>query len=100
LPERIEIRRIISEGGALVAEGRYDEAIKEYKQLENLGRIEKMNDKIVKVEKEKKASDLLDQAKKLIEEGDVKQAREVLDSIPANTRASREAARLKKSIKD
>jgi hypothetical protein len=33
LPERIEVRRIISTGGALVAEGSYDEAIMEYRKL-------------------------------------------------------------------
>ncbi len=100
LPERIETRSIITEGGVLVAEERYDEAIEKYRQLEPIGQKSKMNEKIKEAEKEKEASVLLNQATELIKIGDKVQAKKILDSIPAGTRASREAGKLKKSIVD
>lgn len=100
LPDRIEVRSIISGGAALVAEGKYDAAIKEYKQLENLGRKDKMEKAIVKAENEKKGSELLNQAGNLIKAGKVEQARKVISTIPADTRAAREAKKLYESRGD
>lgn len=91
LPERIEARRIISQGAALIAEGKYDQAIKEYQRLEALGRSEKMKEKIATAEKERDASKALEQGKALIKAGKPEQARKILEAIPADTRAGGEA---------
>ncbi len=98
LPERIETRRIITEGAGLVAEGKYDQAIEEYKKLEELGKKEKMEDKIKEAEREKKAAAILELAKDAIAKGDFGKAREFLDSIPEGSRAAREAGKLQKSL--
>lgn len=100
LPERIETRRIITEGAGLVAEGKYDQAIEEYKKLEELGKKEKMEDKIREAEREKKATEILEQAKESIAKGDLEQAQDLLESIPEGSRAAREAARIQKSLED
>lgn len=100
LPDRIEVRRVISEGAALVAEGQYDAAIVEYKKLESLGHEDKMHEVIEQAANEKKASDLLSQAKELIEKGKPDEASDVLAQIPADTRAAREAQKILKSTED
>lgn len=100
LPERIEVRKIVSEGGALVAEGKYDEAIKEYRRLEKLGQTEKMKQKIAEAEKEKEAALLLDEVRQLVARGDIEKAREILNSIPEDTRAAREAVEMKKLLQE
>lgn len=94
LPERIEIRRIVSEGGALVAEGRYDEAINEYRKLGELGRQDKMQEKIAQAEEEKQAALNLERGKQLLSQGNKEAALQVLESIPEHTRAGHEAVKL------
>lgn len=91
LPERIETNRIVRQGASLVAEGKYDEAIKEYQRMEGLGRNEKMKEKIEAAKQEKHASKDLDHAQRLIKEGKPAEAKKILESIPADTRAGREA---------
>jgi len=91
LPERIETRRIISQGAALMAEGKYDQAINEYRKLEALGRGEKMNEEIEAARKEKTAKEALTEAKRLIKAGKPEQAKRILESIPGDTRAGGEA---------
>lgn len=98
LPQRVEVRQIVSEGGALVAEGKYDQAIEEYKKLGNLGKVDDMTTRIAGVEKEKKASDDLAQARHLLGEGKVQEARTILKGIPEGTRAAVEADRLKTQL--
>ncbi|MFY9119752.1 MAG: hypothetical protein WAO57_05485 [Syntrophomonadaceae bacterium] len=94
LPERIETRRIISTGGALVAEGKYDQAIAEYCQLGDLGQIDKMQDKIAQAEEEKQAALNLEKGQELLEKGSVTEALQVLESIPGHTRAGRKAGKI------
>lgn len=100
LPDRIEVRRIISEGAALVAEGQYDAAIAEYEKLEALGQEAKMHEVVEQAANEKKAAELLNQAKKLIEKGKPDEASDVLGQISADTRAAREAQRILKTNGD
>ncbi len=95
LPERIQTRAIISEGGALVAEGKYDQAINEYKKLEEIGQTQKMQEKIQIAEKEKKANQQLVLARQLIKAGRLDDAKKTIESIPPDTRAAREAKKLK-----
>lgn len=94
LPERIEVRRIVSEGGALVAEGHYDQAIEEYRKLGELGREDKMQEKIAQAEEEKQAALSLEKAKQLLLQGDKEEAVQVLESIPKHTRAGQKAVKL------
>lgn len=98
LPERIETREIIRTGSGLIAECKYDQAITEFKKLEALGKMEKMEKKIEEARTEQKGAQLLDQARELIEQGEDVQAIKVLESIPPGTRASREAVKLSKSL--
>lgn len=100
LPERIETRKIISEGAVLVAEGKYDQAIKTYRRLEKLNRTEKMEKKIAEAEKEKQAAILLAEARALIQNGNQTEAIKKIESIPEGTRAKREASRILKELKE
>lgn len=100
LPERIETRKIISEGAVLVAEGKYDQAINCYRQLEKLNRSEKMEKKIAEADKEKKASILLAEARALMQNGNESEAIKKIQSIPEGTRAKREASRILKELKE
>lgn len=99
LPERIKVRAIISEGGALVAEGHYQEAIKEYEKLARLDKEETMKSKIETAKKEQQAAYNLARAQTLIEQHKIEEARQILASIPPQTRAGHEAARLIKTLK-
>ena len=94
LPERIQVRAIVSEGGALVAEGQYDAAIAEFRKLEGLGQTAKMQDKISWAQKEKKADEQLKLARQLLAAGKREEADQVIKSIPADTRAAQEARKL------
>ncbi|MDD2620402.1 MAG: hypothetical protein PHC92_07015 [Syntrophomonadaceae bacterium] len=98
LPERIENRRIVSEGGILVAEGKYDEAISEYKKLEAIGKQEDMKEKIAWAQMEKAAAAKLQEARRLINEDKEAEAKKLLDSIPENTRAYQEAKKIKRDL--
>lgn len=98
LPQRAERRHIISEGGSLTAEGKYDEAIEEYAKLEKLGQEQEMEKYMARVLKEKQAASDLSQARTLYAEGKKEQALEVLRSIPNDTRAFRDADRLRKEL--
>jgi len=99
LPQRVQVREIISNGAGLVAEGHYDEAIEKYKQLENLGKPEQMKQKITEAETEKAAQEQLELARQQINAGNTAEALRIIDAIPGNTRAGREAGKLKESIK-
>jgi len=98
LPERIETRRIITQGGTLVAEGKYDQAINEYRKLAPLGRTQKMHEKIAAAEKERKADQQLQKARKLLREGREQEAQAILKAIDATTRAGVEAKKLKAGL--
>lgn len=94
LPERTEIRRIISVGAALEAEGNYDQALKEYSKLGDLGRFDKMRDKSAQAEEEKQAALSLEKGKELLEKGADAEAMKVLESIPGHTRAGQKAGKI------
>lgn len=98
LPERIAVREIISEGGALVAEEKYDAAIVKYQQLEKYGQTEKMEEKIANAKLEKKAADQLKQAEQKMAAGDKEAAREIVKNIPASSRAAVKARKLREEL--
>lgn len=98
LPERIAVREIISEGGTLVAEEKYDAAIKKYQQLEKYGQTEKMTEKIANARLEKKAEQQLELAQKKLAAGDKKAAREIVKNIPPSTRAAVKARKLRSQL--
>jgi tetratricopeptide (TPR) repeat protein len=98
LPIKAQTRGIVSEGGALVAEGRYDEAIEEYRKLEALGKTEDMQSYLQNAYREKEAAANLEQARQLAEAGRNEEALEWLARIPGNTRAAGEADALRKSL--
>jgi hypothetical protein len=98
LPERIEVKKIISSGAALVAEGHYDAAIEKFADLEKLGKPEQMKEKINEARTEKEAHQQLEMARQFIEAGKKDEAKGIIDALPANTRAARESRSLRKSL--
>lgn len=94
LPERIETRKIVSEGAALVAEGKYDQAITLYRNLEKVNQKAEMQEKIAEAEREKQAYIILTEAKAFLHKGDREEALNRIDTIPENTKAAREARRI------
>lgn len=91
LPQRIQANIIIRNGAVLVTEGRYDEAISIYQQLDELGRSDTMQKKIAVAESEKTAHQQLEYAKELIDSGNLAEARQVLEGIEPHTAAGQEA---------
>lgn len=98
LPVKAETRQIVSEGGALVAEGKYDAAIEEYRKLGALGKNEDMESYLQNTYREKEAAANLDQARLMAAAGRNQEALELLAKIPADARAARDANALRKSL--
>lgn len=98
LPVKAQTRHIVSEGGALLAEGKYDEAIEQYRKLEALGQKEDMQSYLQNAYREKEAAANLEQARQLSAAGKTGEALELLGRIPDNTRAAKEADALKRSL--
>lgn len=98
LPERVEVRSIISEGGTLVAEGKYDEAIEKYQRLESLGEADKMQEKISIARQEQKAEQQLELARQKLAEGDKEAARDIVANIKPGTRAAVDARDIRKQL--
>jgi len=99
LPERIQVRTIVRDGAALLAEGKYDEAIAAYQQLQDLGKAETMEEKIAVAELEKEAHLQMEYARELINQGNIAEARQIIEALPSHTRAGQEAGELLKSLK-
>lgn len=98
LPERIQVREIVTSGATLVANGQYDEAIAKFEKLESLGKSEEMKEKIMEAQTEKEAHLQLEKARQQIEVGNQEEARKIMEELPPNTRAAQEAKQLLKSI--
>lgn len=98
LPVKAQTRQIVSEGGALIAEGKYDAAIDEYRKLEALGKTEDMESYLQKAYREKEAAAYLEQAQQMAAAGRNQEALELLAKIPGNTRAAGDADALRKSL--
>ncbi len=98
LPERVQVREIISSGATLVAEGHYDAAIEKYAGLEKLGKAAQMEEKIQEAQLEKEAYLQLETARQLIEAGNKDEAKRIIEALPANTRAYHESRDLWKSL--
>lgn len=99
LPQHIQVRRIISNGAGLVAEGRFDEAIAEYERLAGLGQLERMQQEIGEAQQEKAAHQQLAQARELLDSGRGEEARTLLQAIPVETRAGQEAKKILRGLK-
>lgn len=98
LPERIQVREIVTSGAALVANGQYDEAIAKFEKLGSLGKPEEMKEKIMEAQTEKDAHQQLENARQQIDAGNKEEARKIIEDIPPKTRAAQEAKQLLKSI--
>lgn len=98
LPERTAVREIISRGGTLVAEEKYDAAIKKYQELEKYGQTEKMQEKVANARLEKQAAQQLKLAQEKMAAGDKEAAREIVKNIPPNTRAAVKARKLRSEL--
>lgn len=98
LPERIQVREIITSGATLVANGQYDEAIAKFERLESLGKAEQMKEKIMEAQTEKDAHQQLEKARQQIEVGNKEEAQKIIEELPPKTRAAQEAKQLLKTI--
>lgn len=98
LPQRVEVREIIREGGSLVAAGKYDQAIEAYQRLEELGQAEKMEEKINLARQEQQAAWQLEEARQKLTQGDQAAARQIIENIEPGTRAAVEARDLREQL--
>ncbi len=100
LPERIATHQIVIDGTVLLSEGKYYDAAEKFGELEQYGDLNTMEKKLALVEKEKDAVRLLEQAKVMINAGEKDEALVLLESVPSDTRAHKEAASLIKTLKE
>ncbi len=100
LPQRIATHQIVIDGTALLTDGEYEAAADKFSELEQYGDINTMDEKLALVEKEKDAAFLLEQAKVLVQSGEKDQALVLLESVPSDTRAHKEAAGLIKTLEE
>lgn len=100
LPQRIATHQIVIDGHVLMTDGKFDEATEKFSELERYGEIETRDDKIALVEKERAAAQKVKQAEELIGEGQMGQARELLETVPSDSRSYKDAARLLKTLRE
>lgn len=96
LPERIQVRQLVTEGETLLANGEYQKAIECFEKLEGLGQKEQASERIAQARLEEEANQQLEEARLLIAKGDEKGAYELMRTIPDGTRAAMKAHKLLK----
>lgn len=82
LPERIAVKRIEREAGIYLVQGKYDQAIEKYRELERYDREDRMKRKIAEVERQKEYEASYQQARQMVIEGNYTEARRILEEIP------------------
>ena len=100
LPQRIAVHQIEMDANILMTEGRFDEAREKFSQLEPYLSPENLNVKYSQVDKDKEAALKVEEARELMEAGKKDQARQLLESVPSDSMAQREAARLLKNLRE
>ncbi|MGE5544845.1 MAG: tetratricopeptide repeat protein [Bacillota bacterium] len=82
LPEKIAVKNIEREAGIYLTQGKYDQAIEKYRELEHYDRKDRMERKIGEAEKQKGYDASYRQARKMAAEGNYTEARRLLEEIP------------------
>ncbi len=100
LPERIALHQIEIDGAVLLTEGKFDEAWDKFSEMEPYVNDETLNKKLAQVEKEREAFLKVEKAQELMEAGEGEQAQEILESVPSDSMAKQEAARMLKILRE
>ena len=100
LPQRITLHEIEIDATVLLTEGKFDEAQEKFSEMEPYVSPETLNKKYTLVEKEKDAALKVEEAGELMEAGEKEKARQLLESVPYDSMAQREAARLLKTLRE
>ena len=100
LPQRITLHEIEIDATVLLTEGKFDEAQEKFSEMEPYVSPETLNKKYTLVEKEKDAALKVEEAGELMEAGEKEKARQLLESVPSDSMAQREAARLLKTLRE
>ncbi|NLW44723.1 MAG: hypothetical protein GXY92_06020 [Syntrophomonadaceae bacterium] len=82
LPERIAVKSIEREAGIYLVQGKYDQAIEKYRELERYDRKDRMERKIAEVERQKAYHAAYQQARQMVIDGNYTEARRILGEIP------------------
>lgn len=82
LPEKIAVKQIEREAGIYLTQGRYDQAIEKYRELERYDRKDRMERKISEAKKQKGYDAAYTQAREMVIEGNYTDARRLLKEIP------------------
>lgn len=98
LPERIALHQIEIDASVLLSEGNFDEAQEKLSAMEPYVSPETLNKKYSLVEKEREAALKVEEARELLEAGEREKARQLLESVPSDSMAQREAKRLLKNL--
>ncbi|NLU49197.1 MAG: hypothetical protein GXX09_02130 [Syntrophomonadaceae bacterium] len=97
--ERLQIKQITRAGDVLLAEGRYDQAIDKYRELEPLER-DKARKKIEAAEAQKEYYRTYLAAKELAERGARQKAIQLLQAIPHTAHVHNQAQKLLSRLKE
>lgn len=98
LPDRIEVKTILKTGTTLESQGNYTAAIDEYKKLEQYGKTRKMEERIANAKLEIEGQEIIKEAQEHIAKGDKATAQKLLNTVPPNTKAAKEAKDLLKTL--
>lgn len=98
-PERLKVKEITREGDVLLAQGKYDQAINKYREMEKLD-ADKAEKKVAVAREQKKFYNTYREARELAERGDKERAVKLLGTIPPTAHVHSEAQRLLSRIEE
>jgi len=98
-PQKLRVKEITMQGDVLLAQGKYDEAITKYKEMEGID-PEKAQAKIGVARREKGYQEDYLKAKKLAEQGEKEEAVNILKSIPGTAKVHPEVRDLLRRLEE
>lgn len=98
-PQKLKEKEITMQGDVLLAQGKYDEAIAKYEEMEKIS-PEKAREKMAVAVQQKRYSEDYLKAKRLFEQGKKEEAKHLLSSIPSTARVHAQARDLMRQIEE
>ncbi len=98
VPDKLTVRNIEEQAYTYLVEGKYDQAIEKYREMEPYGPESRMERRIREAEAQKEFNDQFLEARKLVLEARNEEARLVLENIPLNALVYRDAQELLEKI--
>jgi len=98
-PQKLRVKEITMQGDVLLAQGKYDEAVAKYKEMEKID-PEKAREKMAVALQQKRYREDYLKAKKLVEQGKKEEAKRLLSSIPSTARVHSEARDLLRRLEE